>query len=151
MTTTEAATATQVYQLYIKASQEKVWDAITNPEIVAKFFQLVGDALGLPTLGQFRQCCLRGTHPSGRRRGRFGVTGAAVIRSGIAMRTEKANSVGKNWPSWIRCSVKRGPPMEPYALSANEAGQALSPVMGTTEVAWPVEELDLDWTHQGAY
>ena len=38
MTTTEAATATQVYQLYIKASQEQVWDAITNPEIVAKFF-----------------------------------------------------------------------------------------------------------------
>ena len=38
MTTTEAATATQVYQLYIKAPQEQVWDAITNPEIVAKFF-----------------------------------------------------------------------------------------------------------------
>ncbi|HYK30405.1 MAG TPA: SRPBCC family protein [Streptosporangiaceae bacterium] len=33
-----AATATQVYQLYIRASQEEVWDAITNPAIVAKFF-----------------------------------------------------------------------------------------------------------------
>jgi uncharacterized protein YndB with AHSA1/START domain len=30
--------ASQVYQLYIKASQEEVWDAITNPTIVAKFF-----------------------------------------------------------------------------------------------------------------
>lgn len=38
MTTSQAATATQVYQLYIKASQEEVWDAITNPAIVAKFF-----------------------------------------------------------------------------------------------------------------
>ena len=38
MTTTEPVTATQVYQLYIKASPEQVWDAITNPEIVAKFF-----------------------------------------------------------------------------------------------------------------
>jgi uncharacterized protein YndB with AHSA1/START domain len=38
MTVTEPATATQVYQLYIKATQEQVWDAITNPEIVAKFF-----------------------------------------------------------------------------------------------------------------
>lgn len=36
--TTEPATVTQVYQLYIKASQEDVWDAITNPEIVVKFF-----------------------------------------------------------------------------------------------------------------
>ena len=35
---TEPVTATQVYQLYIKASQEQVWDAITNPTIVAKFF-----------------------------------------------------------------------------------------------------------------
>lgn len=38
MTTTEPTTTTQVYQLYIKASQEKVWDAITNPETIAKFF-----------------------------------------------------------------------------------------------------------------
>jgi uncharacterized protein YndB with AHSA1/START domain len=38
MTTTEPVTATQVYQLYINAPQEKVWDAITNPETVAQFF-----------------------------------------------------------------------------------------------------------------
>jgi hypothetical protein len=38
MTTTEPATATQVYQLYIKAAAEQIWDAITNPETVAKFF-----------------------------------------------------------------------------------------------------------------
>jgi len=37
-TSSEAATAPQVYQLYIRASQEEVWDAITNPAIVAKFF-----------------------------------------------------------------------------------------------------------------
>ena len=35
---TQAATATQVYQLYIRATQEEVWDAITDPAIVAKFF-----------------------------------------------------------------------------------------------------------------
>ena len=35
---TQAATATQVYQLYIRASQQEVWDAITDPAIVAKFF-----------------------------------------------------------------------------------------------------------------
>ena len=40
MTTTTAATAatTQVYQLYIRADQEQVWDAITNPAVVSKFF-----------------------------------------------------------------------------------------------------------------
>jgi uncharacterized protein YndB with AHSA1/START domain len=37
-TAAEPGPATQVYQLYIKASQEEVWDAITNPVIVAKFF-----------------------------------------------------------------------------------------------------------------
>jgi uncharacterized protein YndB with AHSA1/START domain len=34
--TTESTT--QVYQLYINASPETLWDAITNPRIVAKFF-----------------------------------------------------------------------------------------------------------------
>ena len=29
---------TQVYQLYINASQDQVWDAITNPAVVEKFF-----------------------------------------------------------------------------------------------------------------
>jgi uncharacterized protein YndB with AHSA1/START domain len=38
VTTTERVTTTQVYQLYIKASQEEVWEAITNPQTVAKFF-----------------------------------------------------------------------------------------------------------------
>lgn len=38
MTATESTTATQVYQLYIKAPPEEVWDAITNPAIVARFF-----------------------------------------------------------------------------------------------------------------
>jgi uncharacterized protein YndB with AHSA1/START domain len=37
-TVTQTATATQVYQLYIKATQEEVWEAITTPSIVAKFF-----------------------------------------------------------------------------------------------------------------
>jgi len=37
-TTVEPALATQVYQLYVRASQEQVWDAITNPATLAKFF-----------------------------------------------------------------------------------------------------------------
>lgn len=37
-TATEPGTATQVYQLYIKASQEEVWKAITDPATVARFF-----------------------------------------------------------------------------------------------------------------
>jgi uncharacterized protein YndB with AHSA1/START domain len=36
--TAATAPATQVYQLYIKASAEQVWDAITNPEVIVKFF-----------------------------------------------------------------------------------------------------------------
>lgn len=37
-TMTEPGTATQVYELYIKASQEEVWKAITDPVTVARFF-----------------------------------------------------------------------------------------------------------------
>jgi uncharacterized protein YndB with AHSA1/START domain len=36
--TTSAITGTQVYQLYINATQQRVWDAITTPHIVARFF-----------------------------------------------------------------------------------------------------------------
>lgn len=35
---TEDRTSTQVYQLYIKAPQEEVWKAITDPATVARFF-----------------------------------------------------------------------------------------------------------------
>ena len=32
------ATATQIYQVFIKASPERVWDAITRPEFTARYF-----------------------------------------------------------------------------------------------------------------
>jgi uncharacterized protein YndB with AHSA1/START domain len=37
MTTTAVAT-TQVYQLFIKATPEQVWDAITKPEFTTRYF-----------------------------------------------------------------------------------------------------------------
>jgi uncharacterized protein YndB with AHSA1/START domain len=36
--TTATPTTTQVYQLFIKATPEEVWDAITKPELTTKFF-----------------------------------------------------------------------------------------------------------------
>jgi uncharacterized protein YndB with AHSA1/START domain len=36
--TTQAATATQVYQLFIKARPEQIWEAITTPEFTARYF-----------------------------------------------------------------------------------------------------------------
>ncbi|HEV8250332.1 MAG TPA: SRPBCC family protein [Gaiellaceae bacterium] len=36
--TTTTAQATQVYQLFIKASPEAIWDAITKPEFTVKYF-----------------------------------------------------------------------------------------------------------------
>jgi uncharacterized protein YndB with AHSA1/START domain len=35
---TMTATTTQVYQLFIKATPEQIWEAITNPETTPKFF-----------------------------------------------------------------------------------------------------------------
>jgi uncharacterized protein YndB with AHSA1/START domain len=37
MTTTQAAVTTQVYRVYIKATPEAVWDAITNPEWTQRY------------------------------------------------------------------------------------------------------------------
>jgi uncharacterized protein YndB with AHSA1/START domain len=37
-TTTTTAQATQVYQVFIKASPEAIWEAITTPEFTARYF-----------------------------------------------------------------------------------------------------------------
>lgn len=36
---TSTAAVTQVYQMYINAPQQKVWEAITTPQIVATYFR----------------------------------------------------------------------------------------------------------------
>jgi uncharacterized protein YndB with AHSA1/START domain len=36
--TTMTETTTQVYQVFIKATPERIWDAITKPEFTAKYF-----------------------------------------------------------------------------------------------------------------
>ena len=36
--TTMTATATQVYQLFVKATPEQIWDAITKPEFTRRYF-----------------------------------------------------------------------------------------------------------------
>ena len=36
--TTMTAQTTQVYQVFIKASPEQIWEAITNPEFTTKYF-----------------------------------------------------------------------------------------------------------------
>jgi uncharacterized protein YndB with AHSA1/START domain len=37
-TTTNPATTTQVYQVFVKATPEQVWDAITKPEFTTRYF-----------------------------------------------------------------------------------------------------------------
>jgi uncharacterized protein YndB with AHSA1/START domain len=37
-TMTEQALATQVYQVFVKATPERIWEAITNPEFTIKYF-----------------------------------------------------------------------------------------------------------------
>ncbi|MGZ4129139.1 MAG: SRPBCC domain-containing protein, partial [Actinomycetota bacterium] len=38
MTTTMQVTTTQVYQVFIKSTPERIWEAITKPEFTAKYF-----------------------------------------------------------------------------------------------------------------
>ena len=37
-TSTATATTTQVYQLFIRATAQQIWDAITRPEFTARYF-----------------------------------------------------------------------------------------------------------------
>jgi uncharacterized protein YndB with AHSA1/START domain len=37
-TMTETALATQVYRVFIRATPEQIWDAITKPEFISKYF-----------------------------------------------------------------------------------------------------------------
>jgi uncharacterized protein YndB with AHSA1/START domain len=38
VTTTETSLATQVYQVFIKASPEKIWEAIITPDLTVQYF-----------------------------------------------------------------------------------------------------------------
>jgi uncharacterized protein YndB with AHSA1/START domain len=38
MSTTTQATTTQVYQVFIRATPEQIWEAITTPEFTARYF-----------------------------------------------------------------------------------------------------------------
>jgi uncharacterized protein YndB with AHSA1/START domain len=38
MTTAPTATTTQVYQVFIRSTPEKIWDAITKPEFTSQYF-----------------------------------------------------------------------------------------------------------------
>jgi uncharacterized protein YndB with AHSA1/START domain len=38
MTSTTTAQTTQVYQMYVKATPEAIWEAITTPEFTARYF-----------------------------------------------------------------------------------------------------------------
>jgi uncharacterized protein YndB with AHSA1/START domain len=49
--TTMTEQATQVYQVFIKATPEAIWDAITKPEFTAKYFY----GMGIDTNGSERR------------------------------------------------------------------------------------------------
>jgi uncharacterized protein YndB with AHSA1/START domain len=49
--TTMTAQATQVYQVFIKATPEAIWDAITKPEFTSKYFY----GMGIDTNGTERR------------------------------------------------------------------------------------------------
>ena len=44
--TTMTAQSTQVYQVFIKASPEAIWDAIVKPEFTRKYLKTKKDKLG---------------------------------------------------------------------------------------------------------
>ena len=54
--TTMTATATQVYQVFIKASPETIWDAITKPEFTSQYFH----GVTIDTTSKLRQTYYHG-------------------------------------------------------------------------------------------
>ena len=56
MTTTEMRNLTvQVYQVFIKATPEQIWDAITKPEFTERYFHGVRSDFDLRPRGHYRQ------------------------------------------------------------------------------------------------
>jgi uncharacterized protein YndB with AHSA1/START domain len=56
MTTTEMQNLTvQVYQVFIKATPEQIWDAITKPEFTERYFHGVRSDFDLRPGGRYRQ------------------------------------------------------------------------------------------------
>jgi uncharacterized protein YndB with AHSA1/START domain len=56
MTTTEMQNLTvQVYQVFIKATPEQIWDAITKPEFTERYFHGVRSDFDLRPGGHYRQ------------------------------------------------------------------------------------------------
>jgi uncharacterized protein YndB with AHSA1/START domain len=56
MTTTEMRNLTvQVYQVFIKATPEQIWDAITKPEFTERYFHGVRSDFDLRPGGHYRQ------------------------------------------------------------------------------------------------
>jgi uncharacterized protein YndB with AHSA1/START domain len=53
--TTMTAQKTQVYQLFIKATPEAIWDAITKPEFTERYFHSVRSDFDLRPGGHYRQ------------------------------------------------------------------------------------------------
>jgi uncharacterized protein YndB with AHSA1/START domain len=54
MTTTTQATATQVYQVFIRATPDQIWEAITTPEFTARYFhgaRITATPEGLRSIG----------------------------------------------------------------------------------------------------
>jgi uncharacterized protein YndB with AHSA1/START domain len=53
-TTTETKVTTQVYQVYIRATPQAIWDAITNPEWTERYGYRVRDEFDLRSGGTYR-------------------------------------------------------------------------------------------------
>jgi uncharacterized protein YndB with AHSA1/START domain len=54
MTTTTQATATQIYQVFIRATPEQIWEAITTPAFTARYFhgaRITATAEGYRSIG----------------------------------------------------------------------------------------------------
>ena len=55
MTTIDEQTDRQVYQVFIKATPEQIWDAITKPEFTERYFHGVRSDFDLRPGGHYRQ------------------------------------------------------------------------------------------------
>src|SRR3981189_1225793 len=51
---TETSTTTQIYRVFIRATPQKIWDAITKPEWTQRFGYGVRDEYGLRPGGKYR-------------------------------------------------------------------------------------------------
>jgi uncharacterized protein YndB with AHSA1/START domain len=113
-TTTEAAVTTQVYRVYIKATPEAIWDAITKPEWTQKYGYRGVVEFDLRPGGRFRALATEEMQAMGM---------SEVVVDGEVVEADPPRRLVQTWRAlWDDEIAAEGPTRVTYDVEEDDAG-----------------------------